>query len=220
MPSMLYSQVTVKIMTKSANFSAKGRVSQYIQNQPSSTSENGLTWSILNTGAYTEMLAGGLFVPTISPDGTRLFQFPLGNGQIPLMSLSDSAAFTVIMFESREEWSGKTLNIASQFATGKEIADTVARVAGVKAEYQPVTIEQWLAHFPYADRPMANMDPEGITMGQNFKMLWAMLEDDHLRPTRDMDALKKIHPGLQSLEEWIRETGYDGTPKPLFKRVY
>ncbi len=33
----------------------------------------------------------------------------------------------------------------------------------------------------------------------------------------DLGVLRKIHPELQSLEEWMREVGYDGTGKPLLK---
>jgi len=49
-------------------------------------------------------------------------------------------------------------------------------------------------------------------------MWWRGFQDSILKKHRDMDELRKIHPGIQSLEEWMVETGYDGTPKPLLKR--
>jgi hypothetical protein len=138
------------------------------------------------------------------------------------MTLPDVGAFALAIFSDRIRWSGQTLNVVSQFVTGQEIADTVQRVAGVKAIYKPVTIKEWLADLSYADKPVASMDPEGITVGENFSLWWPGFEDSILLKygMRDMELLKSVHPGLQSLEDWIRSTGYDGTAKPLFKNVY
>ena len=192
-------------------------MNEYLQNQPSSTTDTGLTWSILVTGAYTEMLAGGLFAPTIQADGTRIFTMPLANGHLPLLTLPDLGAFALKIFQDREYWSGKTLNTVSHFATGQEIADTLERVAGVKAVYQPLSIEEWIAELPYAGAPVATTDPEGITVGENFSMWWPGFQDSILLPTRDIPALKTIHPGMQSLEQWMRDVGYDGSAKPFLK---
>lgn len=198
---------------------AKGRVNSYLQSQASSTSATGLTWSILNTGAYTEDLQGGFFTPKIQADGTRVFALPLGDGHLPLMTLRDNGAFARIVFDDRAAWSGKTLNLLSHFATGQELAETLERVAGVKARYEPISIEQWVRELAIADAPVATTDPEGITVGENFSMWWPGFQTSQLKNlnTRDEAMLKRIHPGLQSLEDWMRETGYDGTPKPVLK---
>lgn len=201
------------------HMNAKGRVNEYLRSQPSSTTENGLTWSILVTGVYAEMLFGGLFAPVIQPDGTRVFALPLGNGHIPLETLSDLGAFALAMFQNREEWSGKTLNTVSHFATGQEIAETLHCVAGIKAVYKPITFDEWIAEIPFADAPVSAADPEGITVKENFRMWWPGLKESILLKleTRDMELLRRVHPGIQSLEQWMRETGYDGLPKPLLK---
>ncbi|KAG4026644.1 hypothetical protein MFRU_038g00480 [Monilinia fructicola] len=65
---------------------AKGRVNDYLAGQPFSTSETGLTWSVLITGVYTGMLHGGRFAPEILSDGNRRFAYPLGNGHLPLLT--------------------------------------------------------------------------------------------------------------------------------------
>jgi hypothetical protein len=198
---------------------AKGRVNSYLQSQASSTSANGLTWSILNTGAYTEDLQGGFFTPKIRADGTRVFALPLGDGHLPLMTLHDNGVFARIVFDDRAAWSGKTLNMLSHFATGLELAETLEKVAGVKAVYEPISLEKWIRELAIADAPVATTDPQGITVGQNFAMWWPGFQTSQLKnlKTRDEVMLKKLHPGLQSLEEWMRETGYDGTPKPVLK---
>jgi NmrA-like family len=196
---------------------AKGRVNEYLENQPSSKTEDGLAWTILNTAAYNEMLAGGLFMPQIQPDGTRVFAFPLGSGRLPLIALDDIGTFARLIFDSRATFSGATLGAVSHFATGTEVAETTARVAGVKAVYMPVTYEQWVSAHPLRDLPFAKTDPTGPTFAQGFKMLWATFEDRLMDTYRDVDGLKALHPGLRTLEGWMRDTGYDGTPVPFLK---
>ncbi|KAH6677249.1 hypothetical protein B0J14DRAFT_338387 [Halenospora varia] len=198
---------------------AKGRVNDYLGAQTSSTLETRLAWTIINTGAYAEQLQGGFFAPEIKADGTRVFSFPLGDGHLPLMTLQDMGVFTEKIFSDREAWSGKTLNVVSEFVTGQQIADTLTKVAGVKAIYQNVSMEEWLKALPYADVPVASTDPEGITIGENFAMWWPGFQDSLLLKlgTRDIPALKKVHPGLTSLEQWMVTEKYDGTAKPVLK---
>jgi len=160
---------------------------------------------------------GGLFAPTIKEDGTRVFAYPLGKGHLPLQTLSDLGTFARITFQDREGYSGKTLNMVSHFATGQEIAETTARVAGVKAIYIDTPIDDWVAELSYANAPVHAANPEDITVGENFRLWWPGFQDSVLVKHRDIKDLRRIHPGLQSLEEWMVETGYDGTPKPLLK---
>lgn len=178
-----------------------------------------LAWSVLVTGAYDEDLIGGPYVPHIARDGTRIFNLPLAQGHLPLMTLKDCGAFALKIFQDRDAWSGKTLNAVSHFATGQEIADTLTKVAGVRATYEPVSIEEWVNTLPYGSAPVATTDPDGITVGQNFSMWWPGFQDSILlkQGTRDLAALKRIHPGLQSLEDFVRETGWDGTARPVLK---
>lgn len=173
------------------------------------------TW--LRGRALTQ--SGGFFAPEIKADGTRVFSFPLGDGHLPLMTLPDMGVFTEKIFSDREAWSGKTLNVVSEFVTGQQIADTLTKVAGVKAIYQNVSMEEWLKALPYTDVPVASTDPEGITIGENFAMWWPGFQDSLLLKlgTRDIPALKKVHPGLTSLEQWMVTEKYDGTAKPVLK---
>jgi hypothetical protein len=166
---------------------------------------------------YYEDLFGGPLMANISEDGTRTFAFPLGDGHLPFMSLQDMGIFTLKVFQDRERWSGQTLNLASQFATGKELAETLSKTAGVTAVYKNVSYEEWVATLDFADAPVATMDPDGITVGQNFAMWWPGFQDSVLLPTRDMMLLKEINPNLETLEYWIERVGYDGTRKGVLK---
>ncbi|QYT02280.1 NAD-P-binding protein [Trichoderma simmonsii] len=198
----------------------KGRVHTYLDGMTSPAHpDSKLVWSVLITGPYNEDLIGGPYVPHIAADGTRVFRFPLGDGYIPFMTLQDCGAFALHMFQNREEWSGKTLLATSHFSTGKEIAETLSRVAGVKARYENITIQEWVDTLPYADAPVSSMYPDGITVGQNFSMWWPGFANSILKNegTRDLAEMKRINPNLQSLEDWIRESKWDGTARQVLK---
>jgi hypothetical protein len=142
---------------------------------------------------------------------------PLGNGHLPLQTLSDLAAFARIIFEDRARWSGQTLNSFSHWGTGPEIASTLQAVAGVKAVYREVDVEAWIDNTGLRGSPVASTDPEGPKFEESMRLWWNAFRDDILYPTRDREELKRIYPGLHSLEDWMRESGYDGTGKPLLK---
>ncbi|RDW56779.1 NmrA family protein [Coleophoma cylindrospora] len=198
----------------------KGRVHTYLQGMPSPAHPSSqLAWTVLVTGVYDEDLVGGPLVPHIAADGTRVFRLALADGHLPLMTLKDCGAFALAIFQDRDAWSGKTLNAVSHFATGQEIAETLSRVAGVKARYEPIPTEEWVNTLPYRNVPVASMYPDGITARQNFSMWWPGFQDSVLLKlgTRDLAELKRIHPDLQSLEDWMVETGWDGSAKPVLK---
>ena len=201
----------------------KGRVSSYLQSQASSTAAGGLAWTIINTAVYDEDLMGGPLNPKIQDDGTAVFALPLGDpsGHIPLGTLRDHGIFALKVFQDRERWSGKTLNIASHFATGPEIAEAFSKATGKKAKYENVSVEEWEKTNlgEWADKPVASADPSGISNRENFRMWWPGFQDSVLYKlgTRDFGLLKEVHPELESLEGWMKRVGYDGTARPVLK---
>lgn len=153
----------------------------------------------------------------IEQDGTRTFAFPLGKGHFPMMTLQDNGIFALKVFQDRHRFSGQTLNLASHFSTGEDLAAALTKVAGVKAVYKNITIEEWTASLPFANAPVATMDPEGITVGENFAMWWPGFQNSILLPTRDMKLLKEINPELETLEGWMERVKYDGNRKGVLK---
>lgn len=198
----------------------KGRVQTYLDGMTSPAHpDSKLIWSTLITGVYNEDFMGGPCVPHKAADGGIVFRLPLADGYIPLMTLKDCGAFALHMFQNPERWSGKTLVAASHFANGNELAETLSRVAGVDARYEAVSTDEWVNTLPFANEPMSTMYPDGITMGDNFRMWWSGFQDSILLKagTRDLDELRRINPNLQSLEDWIRDTKWDGSPRPVLK---
>ena len=153
----------------------------------------------------------------IEEDGTRTFAFPLKEGHLPFMSLLDMGIFTLKVFQDRERWSGKTLNLVSEFNTGKQLAEALTKTADVKAVYKNVSYEEWVASLSFGDAPVATMDPEGITVAENFAMWWPGFQNSILLPTRDMKLLKEINPDLETLEGWMKRVGYNGQTRGVLK---
>ncbi|KAJ5784336.1 uncharacterized protein N7503_009548 [Penicillium pulvis] len=201
----------------SYHINAKARVNDWLRAQESSHENHGVAWTILNTGPYMEMLYGGVFIPQIEADGTRVYSLPLGKGKLPLIALPDLGFFARIIFENRSEWSGQTLGVVSQFVTGDEIAETLTKVTGIPAVYKPCSGEEWVDQVPWASEPVAKMDPSGPTHRDNWLMWWRAYEDDLLLPERDMVRLKALNPDLRTLETWMKETNYDGQTRPLLR---
>jgi hypothetical protein len=159
-----------------------------------------------------------MFQPQIAPDGTRIFAFPVKHtARIPFITIRDIGAFALKLFLDPAAWSGKTLYPGSHYATGPEVAETLTKVTGLPAQFLSLETEQWKqALGSRGTAPLVVGDGQGITMGENFAMTWAAWGED-VFVQRDFDALRKIHPGLESLEGWMKRTGYDGTEKPFLK---
>ncbi|KAH8797948.1 hypothetical protein F5884DRAFT_145570 [Xylogone sp. PMI_703] len=196
---------------------AKGRFSDYLRSQPS-PSATGLEWTIFDSLPYTDMFQGGLIQPTISAGGTRIFAYPLSEtARLPLITLEDLGAFAKLIFIDPKRWSGKTFSAGSHYVTGPEIAQTFTRVTGLAAKYETITHEEWAIRWgTSAKLPYSTSDPKGPTMAENFAMLWPVFEDGLFK--RDIEALRQLHPGLESLEDWMRRTNYDGNIKPVLKK--
>jgi hypothetical protein len=71
----------------------------------------------------------------------------------------------------------------------------------------------------FGNRPFVASDPAGPTAVQNFTMLWHVLEDD-IFEQRDLKQLQSLHPGLESLEAWMRRTSYDGAASEIVLKAH
>ena len=167
-----------------------------------------------------DSLPGGLISPTIHEDGTCEFAFPLPQGHIAFIALADLAAFALLIFQDRPRYSGKTLEAASCFATGAEIANTTSRVAGVQASFRAVGFDEWTCRYPRTQLPVAATDPEGPRNADSWVMFFNAFADDVWVPLKDLGLLKELHPGLRSLEMWMRENAYDGSGMTVLKSAF
>jgi uncharacterized protein YbjT (DUF2867 family) len=113
-----------------------------------------------------------------------------------LISVEDIAVFAALSFARPDEYLGKTIELAGDALTESQLADTFAKVIG-----RPVK----------AVKPAAGAgwgDPEEMTAMFNFF--------NGEGYDADIPALRKLHPGLLTLEQWLRKSGWENAePIPM-----
>ncbi|KAI0252116.1 NAD-P-binding protein [Lactifluus subvellereus] len=191
------------------HYDAKGRVAEWLAQQSSIVSDTDLSWSVITSGPYMEMLQIGLMGPVQRADGTFVFNSPIGDGHIPMIALADVGFFARYTFDHRVETSGKNLEIASEWVGWEHLVATFTKVTGQKAEYNRETLD------PVA----AEGGPGSTSWAENFTGWWNAFRDDVNK--RDMDWIRKINPNGFTLERWMIENKYDGIlyKNPVLKIV-
>ncbi|KAF7333752.1 NmrA domain-containing protein [Mycena venus] len=199
---------------KAAHMTGKGLVAEWLHGQTSSVSKDGLTWTIVETLPYTDMLACGLFEPlNVRADGTVVFAAPAGHAKFPLVTLKDIGWWARYTFDHRTETSGRDLSIASHVVSWDEIAKTFTKVTGKPAVYKAQSVEEWWNNFGEGvNRPYGS---GSMTVKENFSGFWKVFGDE-LVP-RDMEWIRSVHPGTQTLEDWMRDNNYTGSEGTILK---
>lgn len=104
----------------------------------------------------------------------------------------DLAGFMVRAFQNPDEWKGNSIGVAGDEMTNVELAAIVSRVVGREVPFKKITWEEW--HEDY-----------GIPMP--IVEIWKWYNESRL--AADIEALKEDYPDLQSLEDFLRETGWE-----------
>ncbi|KAJ7773813.1 NAD-P-binding protein [Mycena metata] len=201
---------------------AKARVADWLRAQPSDASEDKLSWSIVTTGPYMELLMGGLFDPlNVREDGTVVFAAPVAGGQIPMIALKDLGWWARYTFDHRSETSGKELNITSERVGWDYLVKTFTKVTGKPAVFKPQSLDEWWGNFDdNIDGPVASDKERGDgsrTIRDNFSAFWRVLRDDVVK--KDLDWIRRVHPDTYTLERWMRENNYGGRTGTVLKNA-
>ncbi|PIL33065.1 hypothetical protein GSI_04514 [Ganoderma sinense ZZ0214-1] len=199
---------------KCEHYNGKGRVADWLKAQPSVVSDRDMSWAVVTSGPYMEMLSFHMFGPIGQrADGTFVFASPIGNGHIPMIAHEDLGFFARYAFDHRTEVSGKNLEIASDWVSWDDLVSTFTKVTGLKAEYLRQSLDSagWFGNWLHTDRPIANERAYGdgsTTWQENFTGFWAMWRDDVIG--RDWAWIRKTNPRGYTLESWMRAKGYRG----------
>ncbi|KAJ7612588.1 NAD-P-binding protein [Roridomyces roridus] len=194
---------------------AKARVAEFLRSQPSQVSDSALSWSIVSTGPYMELLMGGLFDPlNVRKDSTVVFAAPIEDGQPPMIALKDLGWWARYTFDHREETSSKELHVTSERVGWEYLVETFTKVTGKPAVYKRQTMDEWWTNFDEGiNHPVASDKKVGDgsrTIRGNFSAFWRILRDDVIVGQKDMEWIKKVHPETYTLERWMRENNYTG----------
>lgn len=195
---------------KCEHYDSKGRVAEWMKTQPSVVSDNDMSWTVVTSGPYMDMLFNAMFGPLKRrDDGTVVFATPIGNGHVPMIALSDLGFFARYTFDNRASTSGVDLEVASDYVGWDYLKDTFEKVTGQKAEIIYQSLEEWFENWDNVDRPVANEGKVGettTTWKRNFQGWWALWRDDLVK--RDMEWIRKVNPKGHTLESWMREQHY------------
>jgi uncharacterized protein YbjT (DUF2867 family) len=115
---------------------------------------------------------------------------------LQIIAVDDVGAFVALAFEHPEEYLGKTIELGGDELTEAQIAETFTKVIG-----RPVTLA------PRQPRPGGPADAEMVAMYNFF---------NGKGYDADIPALRQIYPKLKTLEQWLRETGWENAePLPI-----
>lgn len=98
---------------------------------------------------------------------------------------------------------------------------TFTKVTGKPAVFKPQSLDEWWKNFDDGvNDPVASDKTRGDgsrTIRDNFSAFWRVLRDDIVQ--KDMDWIRRIHPGTYSLERWMRENDYQGRTGAVLKNA-
>ena len=109
-----------------------------------------------------------------------------------LIAVDDVGAIVAIVLSNPGKYLGATLEIAGDELTEPEQADILTRVVGRPVKLEPARVTNGYAP-----------DEEQIAAVRFF---------EGEAYTADTVALRKVHPGLQTLEQYLRGTGWEDLP--------
>ena len=125
-----------------------------------------------------EPILGGTLLQPLDP------QKPL-----QMVAAEDIGVFAAMAFENPDEWVGREVDLAGDELTMPEIADTFSRVIGSQVDYFQV--------------PWEDFEEQ---MGEEFTVMYRWFNDHGYEA--DIADLRGEHPGLVSLEQYLRANGW------------
>ena len=165
------------VLTGVPRFDAKPRIEAHVRTLP-------IAATIIRPMIFMEMLVR----PGFGLDQGRLVSLIRPDHSIHLTAVEDIGKFAAAVFADKARFDGKTLKIASDRVTGRELEVAFTEAAGRQIIYE---------RFP-DDVLAANADLAHMAKS---------LEDGPLAEKVDFDAMREINPELNSLRSWLAGSG-------------
>ena len=146
---------------------------------------------MLNTSFYWDNLIYFGMGPAAGEDGTLAITFPLGDKKLAGIAAEDIGGCAYGVFAAGDKFIGKTVSIAGGHLTGQQMAASLGKALGKEVRYNAVSPDVYRSFgFPAADE-LGNM----FQFNAEFS--------DQYCAARDLDATRKLNPGLQSFDTWL-----------------
>lgn len=134
---------------------------------------------------------------------TYVFRDPMADKPYTMVALDDLGWFANYCFAYPDKTIGKQLLIASESPTMQEVVEAFTRVTGLKASYEPMTLEEFRETNKGTVNNILN-SPDGDFVGNMYQFI------QEFGIQRDYSTLREINPQLLSFEAWLRKTGWRG----------
>ena len=173
---------------KVPHFDAKGESDKFfLVDGPPST--------VLHTVFYWDNFIHFGLGPKRGEDGKLAIAFPMGDKKLPGIAAEDIGKVVYGIFRSGNKYIGKTIGIAGDHVSGREMAEALSEVVGEQVNYFDVPPEVYRSWgFPGAD-DMGNMF--------QFKRDFA---EEYIK-SRDVGLTRSLNPELMDFKGWLAKYG-------------
>jgi len=169
---------------KVPHFDAKGEADSYFLGLR-------LPVTLLLTSFYWDNFIYFGMGPRKGPDGKLAITFPMGDKKLPGIAAEDIGKCAYGIFRKGVDWIGRTVGIAGEHLTGKQMAAALTRALGKDVVYNDVPPEVYRSFgFPGAD-DLGNM----FQFKRDF--------EEYYCGARNLEVARSLNPELQNFETWL-----------------
>lgn len=171
---------------KVPHFDAKGESDQFF-------TQAGVPTTFLLTSFYWENFINFGAGPQRGEDGKLALTLPMGDKKLPGIAVDDIGKCAFAIFKRGKEFHGKTVGIAGEHLTGKQMAEAFTRALGQQVVYNDVPPEVYRSFdFPGAD-DLGNMYQYKRDFEQDFC------------GARNPEFARSLNPELQTFDAWLAQ---------------
>jgi uncharacterized protein YbjT (DUF2867 family) len=169
---------------KVPHFDGKGEGDQYFI-------DAGVPTTFLRASFYWDNFVYFGSGPQRGEDGKLYLTLPMGDKELAGVAAEDIGGVAYGIFVKGKELIGKTIGVAGEHLTGKQIAEKMSAALGEEVKYAPVTPEVFRSFgFPGAD-DLGNM----FQYYQEF--------EKELGAVRSVEGSRALYPQLQNFDTWL-----------------
>ena len=171
---------------KVPHFDAKGESDKFFR-------DLGVPTTFLRASFYWDNFVFFGAGPKKGADGKLYLTFPLDDKKMAGIASEDIGKCAYSIFKRGKEFIGKTVGVAGEHLTGKEMADAMTKAIGQEVIYNNISPETYRSFgFPGAD-----------DLGNMFQF-YRDFETD-VNAVRDVAFSKELNPELQNFNQWLEK---------------
>lgn len=153
----------------------------------------GVPATFLLTSFYWENLIYAGAGPKKGADGKLAITYPMGDKKLPGISSEDIGKCAYGIFKKGREYVGKTVGVAGEHTTGKQMAAALTNALGQEVRYNDVSPDVYRSFgFPGAE-DLGNM----FQFKRDFEQAYT--------GARNLDVSRMLNPSLQTFEQWLSQ---------------